>query len=65
MPMKSCMWIDSLAEKDTAKEQKFNFYKDDIKKVIVAKDPTQTGKFSDWADIMKVLMRVRRHNRPR
>lgn len=65
MLMKSCMWIDSLADKDTVKEQKFNRYRNGIQKVIVAKDPTEADKFSDWADIMKVLMRVRRHNRPR
>lgn len=65
MLMKSCMWIDTLADKDTVKEQKFNRYRDDIQKAIVAKDPTKADKFSDWADIMKVLMRLRRHNRPR
>lgn len=65
MLKKSCMWIDSSADKDTVKEQKFNRYRDGIQKVIVAKDPTAADEFSDWADIMKVLLRVRRHNRPR
>lgn len=65
MLKKSCMWIDSLADKDTVQEQKFNRYRDGIQKVIVSKDLTKADTFSDWADIMKVLMRVRRHNRPR
>lgn len=65
MLIKSYRWIDSLADKDTVKEQEFNRYTDGIKKAIVAKYPTQTDNFSDWADIMKALMRVRRHNRPR
>lgn len=65
MLKKSCMWIGSLADKDTVQERKFNRYRDGIQNIIVSKELTEAGTFSDWADIVKVLMRVRRHNRPR
>lgn len=44
--MKSCMWIDSSADKDTANERKFNRYRDGIQKVIVARDPTEADKLA-------------------
>lgn len=65
MLTKSCMWIDSLEDKETVQERKFNRYRDGVQKIIVSKDLTTADTFSGWADIVKVLMRVRRHNRPR
>lgn len=61
----SYMWIDSLADKGKVQERKFNRYKYGIQKIIVSKDPTEADTFSDWSDITKVLVRVRRNNRPR